>query len=210
MARFRGRFATKKTSRRLRVFRKKFSGDAWFHDRAESDEPENDSPVFSDDEENSSGAAEADGESCLTVPATDTGVSSFFSQCQVVKSRFRVHGVVLTKTIIDSPFQLSENCAHGDCDGESAVEPVLEGRRIVELQLIIDRLRAGCCGCKARLCLCDLVRENRFGLASILVVRCASCGLENMVQTSKTHPGSKGKRRSYDVNSKAALGELSS
>ena len=51
------------------------------------------------------------------------------------------------------------------------------------------------------------MKETRQGLSSILHVKCSSCDAMNMVQTSKSHAGAKGKRRAFDVNTKLALGK---
>ena len=86
----------------------------------------------------------------------------------------------------------------------------LVGRRIVELGLLAERLERGCYACSKALRLINVVKEERFGLASVLHVKCSSggCGAISMVQTSKTHRSSgSGTRRVYDVNTKAALGE---
>ena len=55
--------------------------------------------------------------------------------------------------------------------------------------------------------LVDIDSENRQGLGSILNIKCRSCQVLNMAQTSKTIPGLRGKRRTFSVNAKAALGE---
>lgn len=103
----------------------------------------------------------------------------------------------------------------GDVDAGRKIEEgvsekpldALDGRRIVELRIIAERLHSGCYACATPLQLVNCVKETRVGLASVLDVRCGSCGVVNMVQTSKTHPGKKGKNRVYDVNTKAAIGK---
>ena len=93
----------------------------------------------------------------------------------------------------------------GDSDAEPAAEnnritknsdgpSVLSGRRLVELRLVSERLENGCCTCSFPLSLIHCTKEERFGLASGLHIRCNAkqCGAINTVQTSKTHTASSG------------------
>ena len=82
------------------------------------------------------------------------------------------------------------------------------GRRIIDVKLVAERLGRGCYGCGEKLHLCDILLENRSGLASTFSIICKSCGVVNSVQTSKTVPGRNGKRRTFSINTKAALGEM--
>ena len=86
---------------------------------------------------------------------------------------------------------------------------MLEGRRIVELALVAQRLEDGCTVCQHRLRLVDCVAEQKYGLASILEFRCRTCGLWTNCATSKTHFTGPVKQRcgrsAYDVNTKASL-----
>ena len=102
--------------------------------------------------------------------------------------------------------------SNGDISFDSELEiasrlKFLGGRRIIELILLPLRLRRGCYSCKTFLHLWEIVKETRQGLSSILHVKCSSCDAMNMVQTSKSHTGAKGKRRAFDVNTKLALGK---
>ena len=84
-----------------------------------------------------------------------------------------------------------------------------EGRRIVELGVIVDQLKVGCSDCKEVLNLVNTVEETTQGLGSILYIQCASCGLVNSIKTGKTHrsPAKKNVGRPiWDINTKAATG----
>eukprot|EP00117_Sycon_ciliatum_P037279 scpid98556/ scgid27918/ len=94
--------------------------------------------------------------------------------------------------------------SESEVDGESG-ESVIAGRRIVDISLLVERCRRGCCSCKTVLNLVDIVSEQRSGLASIFRVKCSSCRTENLVQTSKSVVSKNGKRRVFSVNTKAAL-----
>ncbi|KAK3108325.1 hypothetical protein FSP39_005637 [Pinctada imbricata] len=81
-----------------------------------------------------------------------------------------------------------------------------EGRRIVELGVLIKGLRS-CCHCSKRLNLLDCVDEKRYGLASILHISCQECKGLNSVPTGKRHATSTdntGPTKCFDVNSKLA------
>ena len=77
----------------------------------------------------------------------------------------------------------------------------------MELRLVAERLSIGCFACKKPLQLSHCLKETKVGLATVLDVQCEACGVISKVQTSKTHPGKQGKRRVYDVNTKAAIGK---
>ncbi|XP_061190461.1 uncharacterized protein LOC133198381 [Saccostrea echinata] len=75
---------------------------------------------------------------------------------------------------------------YGDCEEE--VVPVLiddedtshviewnTGRRIVELEFIVNKLIEGCCKCKQSLNLRDICGEQRYGLGSLLHIKCTFC-----------------------------------
>ena len=94
------------------------------------------------------------------------------------------------------------------CDSNDAIQ-WNEGRRVVELGVLANGLRA-CQEFGEELSLSGTECETREGLASILYVRC-KCGMINSVYTSKLHR-TEGRTRGkpvYDVNTKAAMGELS-
>ena len=98
----------------------------------------------------------------------------------------------------------------GNIENQKKIEDVLGGRWIVELCLIAERLNRGCVACSSPLELINCVKEQRFGLASVIHIRCSAegCRATTMVQTSKTHTGRSGTCRAYDVNTKAALGKF--
>ncbi|XP_061174191.1 uncharacterized protein LOC133183249 [Saccostrea echinata] len=109
---------------------------------------------------------------------------------------------------------------HGDCEEE--VVPVLiddedtshviqwnTGRRIVELEFIVNKLIEGCCKCKQSLNLRDICGEQRYGLGSLLHIKCNFCTTVNYVPTGKRHSRSDNNGiRAFDVNTKVALGML--
>ena len=84
-----------------------------------------------------------------------------------------------------------------------------DGRRIVELGLLADRLKE----CRLRRCrqplhLSDVTSETIYGLGSILHIRCRHCGKDNLVPTGKRHraTGDKGPKRCFDANTKLSEG----
>ncbi|XP_070203678.1 RNA-binding protein 33-like [Littorina saxatilis] len=79
-----------------------------------------------------------------------------------------------------------------------------EGRRIVSLQELAKQMR--CKHCKALLDLNQIIKETRFGLASILYIMC-QCGLLNDVHTGKRQEGD-GSRHLFEVNIKASINLL--
>ena len=70
--------------------------------------------------------------------------------------------------------------------------------------------------CCTPLRLSSCVGERRYGLASVLELKCSNCGFTTKVSTAKTHhsadnetyPGGSRGRPAYDVNTKAALGMI--
>ena len=50
-----------------------------------------------------------------------------------------------------------------------------EGRQIVELSVLAEILRKGCCVCHKHLYLYDCVVERRYGLASLLYIAYKNC-----------------------------------
>lgn len=83
---------------------------------------------------------------------------------------------------------------------------VVEGRRIVELQVMAQHMY--CTSCNQLLALANIEKERKQGLASMYSIRCHHCLLINLVPSGKQHPGlSKQSKSLFDVNSKAALGK---
>ena len=79
----------------------------------------------------------------------------------------------------------------------------IEGRRIIHLDTLAQQLI--CIKCGSILSLVDCVKETKISLASIFHVKCRSCQLINTVNSDKTHEVP-GKKRHYDINTKAAIG----
>ncbi|XP_061168272.1 uncharacterized protein LOC133177209 [Saccostrea echinata] len=80
-----------------------------------------------------------------------------------------------------------------------------EGRRIVELKFLADQLV--CKRCNNRLHLCNIVNEKRYGLGSLLYIKCDSsiCEFTNTVCTGKRN-----EKGAFDINSKVALAMIHS
>ena len=81
---------------------------------------------------------------------------------------------------------------------------IIEGRRIVNIEhLAKQRVCKSCGGC---LHLLDIVKEKRYGLASMLTVRCQNkdCQFLNRVTTGKRHGSQNGP---FVINSKSVLGK---
>ena len=81
---------------------------------------------------------------------------------------------------------------------------VVGGRRIVHIQILADQLF--CNSCKPITSLMDIEEEKRFGLGSILYIRCHQCQIMNTVFTDKQHKGPNN-RLVFDTNTKAVIGE---
>ena len=82
------------------------------------------------------------------------------------------------------------------------------GRRIVELGLLSENLK---CSCGNNLHLKDIKSETRYGLGSILHIKCLSCENVVKVSTGKRHKSKEGDTengaaRCFDVNTKLAAG----
>ncbi|XP_071150431.1 fibrinogen-like protein 1 [Mytilus edulis] len=95
----------------------------------------------------------------------------------------------------DSDLELGASCT---------IDPSLNddwktGRRVVELQALAQQMF--CTSCDARLHLTDIESERRYGLGSILFIRCQNsvCSSLNDVKTGKRNNGT------FDINSKLAL-----
>ncbi|XP_051158052.1 uncharacterized protein LOC127279631 [Leptopilina boulardi] len=82
-----------------------------------------------------------------------------------------------------------------------------EGRRIVHLKTMAEQLY--CKKCKSVLSLTNVVDEKRYGLASVLSVKCDKCLFYTQVSTDKQHVVSgQNKRKHFDVNTKVVVGTL--
>ncbi|CAG2222271.1 unnamed protein product [Mytilus edulis] len=109
------------------------------------------------------------------------------------------HNYVHTNTypvFSDSDLELGASCT---------IDPSLNGDwktagRVVELQALAQQMF--CTSCDARLHLTDIECERRYGLGSILFIRCQNsvCSSLNDVKTGKRNNGT------FDINSKLALG----
>lgn len=80
------------------------------------------------------------------------------------------------------------------------------GRRIVELGMLADGLRA-CKLCQFPLQLHNCISEKKFGLSHILNIKCENCELINDVATGSRHRTEKG-GLAWDANTKLAAGMI--
>lgn len=87
---------------------------------------------------------------------------------------------------------------------QKSVSQVAEGRRIVDISVLAENLK--CLVCDVILSLSCKESESRRGLASVFKVRCHVCLTVRTVPTSG-HSYSDVRRKIYDINSKAVLGE---
>lgn len=82
--------------------------------------------------------------------------------------------------------------------------PLMMGRRIVDLGHFGIQFDEGCGSCGDQLKFANIVREQQFGLCSLLSFTC-DCGKTTRVSTSKLQRCDR-KRGPYAVNIKASLG----
>lgn len=83
-----------------------------------------------------------------------------------------------------------------------------DGRRIVELGFLSDQLKE-CTRCKSALHLFHCIKEARYGLGSVLKIKCQSCFFINSVYTGKQHQNKEKQEKGmkiFDINTKCALG----
>lgn len=82
-----------------------------------------------------------------------------------------------------------------------------EGRRVVELGHLADMLKE-CKNCKSALLLHNCTSERRYGLGSILYVKCQNCPHINQISTGKRHRAENSTRgmQIWDVNTKLSMG----
>lgn len=95
-------------------------------------------------------------------------------------------------------------------DGETSFE--LQGRRVVELNVLAKALDSGCKACGNPLQLSNCLQETISGLGSFLYIICANseCGEANVCVANKTHraDGVQHGRPIFDANTKLAAGEF--
>ncbi|KAK3108332.1 hypothetical protein FSP39_005757 [Pinctada imbricata] len=103
-----------------------------------------------------------------------------------------------------------------DCSEESANDDNSEhitwrdGRRVVEFGVLIDELKAGCRFCDQPISLVDLTSELRYGLGSLLSVKCKNDHI-NLIPTGKRHfraksDSLKAREQAWEINDKLAFG----
>ena len=104
-----------------------------------------------------------------------------------------------TRTTDDTDKICDENLESGQITWKT-------GRRIVELDHLAKQLEH-CSDCEALLNLSNTVSEVRMGFGSTLYIQC-ECGVLNSVTTNKSHRTGKRGPPVFDVNTKAAVGNL--
>lgn len=87
---------------------------------------------------------------------------------------------------------------------ESELSGKIEGSRIIDIEVM--RCNMQCRDCNKPLCLNYLEQEERFGLASVLMIRCHRCLLLHEIPLSKKCKIDEGVL-AWDVNMKATLGK---
>ena len=105
------------------------------------------------------------------------------------------------KEQMERPDEIVETQTQNDsCDLSSTVE----GRRVIDVAFMASQMT--CIACSHQLHLMDIVKETRYGLASLFRLICSrsSCRHLNTVSTSRRHGGRSGP---YVVNSKSVLGK---
>ena len=99
---------------------------------------------------------------------------------------------------------ISDSCAIG-----MPARPFpVQGRRIVDIELLASSLQKGCIVCKENLDLSKIDHEERRGLGSLWYIDCV-CGAINQIKTSKQHfDRTKQKLMPiFDINTKVAACE---
>ena len=97
----------------------------------------------------------------------------------------------------------SENIATGCIDDND--DFVVAGRRIFHIKILANQLF--CKRCESIISLMDTKEEKRFGLGSILYIKCCQCKFIITVYTDKQHKGPNNKLLFY-TNTKAVVGKL--
>ncbi|KAJ8684809.1 hypothetical protein QAD02_020602 [Eretmocerus hayati] len=82
---------------------------------------------------------------------------------------------------------------------------IMDGRRLVHWKVLGSQMF--CYSCKSILAMDDVTDEARKGLASVLLIKCRSCGKVTRVVTDREHKVSSG-RYHFDSNTKVALGMI--
>ena len=87
-----------------------------------------------------------------------------------------------------------------------------DGRRVVELDVLVDELKGGCRFCDEPISLVDLTSELRYGLGSLLSIKCSK-GHINLIPTGKRHfrsrsNSAKAREQAWEINDKLAFGKL--
>ena len=103
----------------------------------------------------------------------------------------------------EQAIELDDAGAHFEVGTSTGKTPWFEGRRVVELDVLSQNMN--CIKCNSWLRLHDIMDEVICGMASLLYIKCSSslCQYVNTVPTGK-----RSYNRSFDVNSKAYLGNF--
>ncbi|XP_024942732.1 uncharacterized protein LOC112494632 [Cephus cinctus] len=129
------------------------------------------------------------------------------------KKRFMWNNKCVTEAVYNlrlkqqQNFRIRKKSTSEDLPPESKAaskkQKMVFGRRIIDVDLWAQNDRCKKCG--QILSLANIIEENRHGLASLLIIHCQECLLENSITTDKTFTAPDGKTM-YDVNARIALG----
>ncbi|KAK0078453.1 hypothetical protein PV326_009341, partial [Microctonus aethiopoides] len=125
-----------------------------------------------------------------------------------MSTQLKHKGKCIKKTVLEKRLKASaamQKARQDKSKTEQVTHNLLVGRRIVDLNVLSDNLE--CCKCKKCFSLKNTVKENHFGLHSILDIRCADCSTISRVATGKMHHTNNNAKHT-DVNTKAVLGAV--
>ncbi|XP_062601452.1 uncharacterized protein LOC134263157 [Saccostrea cucullata] len=99
----------------------------------------------------------------------------------------------------------SKSCAESSTDAKEVdSEYVLHGRRIIDFKYFAEMLFTGCPSCKKPLHLVNVVKERKYGLASIFYIKC-ECGEVTSVATGRRQNDEKNGQGSFHINTKLGV-----
>ncbi|XP_062575241.1 uncharacterized protein LOC134237162 [Saccostrea cucullata] len=133
------------------------------------------------------------------------------------KGRFKKASATTTKNVSTCTDENNNNPEFSDVNNEDPPEQteendeidetfnVFDGRRVVEFSVLVDHLQRGCYLCHTSLDLVDCEKERRYGLASLLYVRCRICDEVTIIPTGKRHNIGQNGQGPFDINTKLAV-----
>ncbi|XP_062617449.1 uncharacterized protein LOC134279113 [Saccostrea cucullata] len=154
------------------------------------------------EERERNGNGQFKGETRKPSPHEDVGHDHSYSSLPTSSSTSDDCEMCIDENIDENPDEnIDENDSESDkCDDEDpctySTHHSVQGRHIVELDVLAEGLEKGCSSCGQPLQLTSYIGESRYGLGSLLHLRC-SCKKINYVPTGKRHS-----KNIWDVNSK--------